>query len=545
MSFSGDLEDISVPDLLQFIHMGGRTGTLKLEVQGAHTEIGFHTGRIVSATRPGAPKLGELLVNAGLLDERKLLQALARQAVETPPRSLGQILVQSGAIKSDAMFGAVRGQIERLVQEVVGARKGAFEFALDDLKPVDELALYPGEMVPQINLDTQMVLLEALRVFDESRRETDAVPEEAITTGRISGSTMTPANGLTPVAGTPPLAATQKPITVPAIHTPSKPVTPINRLSVSVNRPLPREAVEAPARARVQLVTADDKLAEDLQRAFGDAPLVMVRVSLRDAGLPPPGEGPPLVLLDLRGGAVPIQALSALRRSRPRATLVAVHDGTIDPVRAYAAGALSVLPAEARVLAACVLSQTRSRVDLPGTTSDPEQLKSHLSRLRRVLGDLHSGLISTSISLSLMNIISESVERAVLFLAKRDELVALGAFGTSTQGKPLAQMTRGLRVPMSARNVFTDCLGDARVRIGAEDNAPLPDAFSRMVGRPVTGQYAVFPVLGGRQVIAVVYVDNGHSNRAIDELEILELASAQAGLAFENELLRRQLAQVH
>jgi hypothetical protein len=35
----------------------------------------------------------------------------------------------------------------------------------------------------------------------------------------------------------------------------------------------------------------------------------------------------------------------------------------------------------------------------------------------------------------------------------------------------------------------------------------------------------------------------GPSNRAIEELDILELAAAQAGLAFENELLRRQVTQ--
>ena len=45
--------------------------------------------------------------------------------------------------------------------------------------------------------------------------------------------------------------------------------------------------------------------------------------------------------------------------------------------------------------------------------------------------------------------------------------------------------------------------------------------------------------------IALVSADNGPSNRAIEELDILELAAAQAGLAFENELLRRQAAHAH
>jgi len=66
-----------------------------------------------------------------------------------------------------------------------------------------------------------------------------------------------------------------------------------------------------------------------------------------------------------------------------------------------------------------------------------------------------------------------------------------------------------------------------------------------VVGRPRSGECAIFPVMGGQRVIALVYADNGHSNRAIEELDILELAAAQAGLAFENELLRRQATQPH
>jgi hypothetical protein len=43
-------------------------------------------------------------------------------------------------------------------------------------------------------------------------------------------------------------------------------------------------------------------------------------------------------------------------------------------------------------------------------------------------------------------------------------------------------------------------------------------------------------------VIAVIYGDNARSNRAIEEIDFLELAMMQVGLAFENELLRRKAA---
>ena len=141
-----------------------------------------------------------------------------------------------------------------------------------------------------------------------------------------------------------------------------------------------------------------------------------------------------------------------------------------------------------------------------------------------------------------MNIISESVERAVLFLVRRDGLVALGAFGNNGEGRPLAHTSRGLKLTLADKNALTDSLADSQVRALQFEDAGFPPDFSTLVGRPRSGQCAIFPVLGGARVIAVIYADNGQADRAIEEMDILELAASQAGLAFENELLRRQVA---
>ena len=53
MSLSGNLQDVSVADAMQFIHLGGRTGTLTLLRGDVKAEIGFHQGRIVNASSPG------------------------------------------------------------------------------------------------------------------------------------------------------------------------------------------------------------------------------------------------------------------------------------------------------------------------------------------------------------------------------------------------------------------------------------------------------------------------------------------------------------
>ena len=48
MAISGSLKDVSVADVMQFIHLGRRTGTLLLTRGSQRAMIGFHGGRLVA-----------------------------------------------------------------------------------------------------------------------------------------------------------------------------------------------------------------------------------------------------------------------------------------------------------------------------------------------------------------------------------------------------------------------------------------------------------------------------------------------------------------
>jgi hypothetical protein len=509
MSLSGNLEDVSVADAMQFIHLGARTGTLTLKSGESTAEIGFHQGKIVNAVGPGTRRLGDLLLEAKVIDGALLAKALHTQEAEAPRRSLGQILVGMNAVTPEMMYRAIEQQIERTVYDLVTWTHGTFQFALDDLRPIDDIALVPGDVIRHLNLDTQMVLLDALRIFDERNRD----------------ARQNPPGGVPAAAAVAPAPGSAKPTPTPPAGVPA--------LAVD----------EAAEKVRLQVVSSDRQMAEKLAQALPDA--TVVRVNLRDAGTPPPGEGPPVVLLDLRQGTLALDAISTLRRARPRATILAMIDAGVPVAQVYQAGAIAAVQGDLMLLAACFRSVAQNRRDLMTGGLRADRINANFAKLRRIVGDLRSGLISTTISLSLMNIISESVERAVLFLVRRDGLVALGAFGNSPGGQPLAQLSRGLQISLSSRNALTDTLNDGQVRAMTFDEAHFPDPFNALLGKPRTGQCAIFPVMGGQRVIALVYADNGHSNRVIEELDILELAASQAGLAFENELLRRQAAQPH
>jgi GAF domain-containing protein len=168
-----------------------------------------------------------------------------------------------------------------------------------------------------------------------------------------------------------------------------------------------------------------------------------------------------------------------------------------------------------------------------------EGIRVSFARLRRIIADLRSGLLGTSVSSNLMAAVAESLDRGVLFVPHLERLVALGAFGNAGSGAPLSRTTQGLILSVGTSGVFKECIVDSRPRRIGYDDARLPQAFLEAVDRPRTGEIAVLPVPGSERVIAAIYLDNGARDRPIGDIEIFELAAFQLGLALENEFLRR------
>src|SRR5262249_51905638 len=142
-------------------------------------------------------------------------------------------------------------------------------------------------------------------------------------------------------------------------------------------------AVASEAGTRLQIVSADRQLADQMSQALPE--IMVVRVSLRDAGTPPPGEPPPLVLLDVRRGALALDAPSALRRARPRASILALADAGLDPKDLYEAGAIAILTGDLPLMAACFRSVARNRRDLMTGASRADRINANFAKLRRIV----------------------------------------------------------------------------------------------------------------------------------------------------------------
>lgn len=524
MSFQGRIEDVAVADVVQLIRLGGHSGTLSIRTGEAEALIGFERGRLVSAWSPRSLRLGELLVRAGFLDEQALDRALHTQESERPHRPLGQILVRMGATTPEHIRQVIALEIERVLQEVLAWPSGDFDFAIDDLTPVVEVSRLSG--APKVDLDTQQVLLQVLQAMEEEASRNSAQPP---TPTEVQPEDSEAIEDFVQVLTHGGRRKTENDL--PAVADPVPTEVAITAENQSLVRP------------RFQLVSPDAELlarTNALLETDGDH---MSAVAFRDAGVSLLGEPPPIVVVDLRYQPQGVAALAALCRTRPRASIIAVFEGRAPLRELYQAGVVAISSVAPDTIAACVRSVARQRRFLSNENAIAEGVRASLARLKRIITDLRSGLLATSVSLNLLNVMAESIDRGILFVPDGQRLVALGAFGQTGRGDNLAVTTQSLVVPVGDRGVFYECLNDSQARHVNFDSADLPQAFLETVDRPVTGEIAVLPVPGSQRVIAVVYLDNGTRDRPVGEIEIFELAALQLGLALENEFLRRSPAQ--
>lgn len=159
MAITGNLETMSLAELLQWLANGRQTGTLIVENGTIEKKIFIREGRILSSSSSD-PRgfLGHFLVSKGVIAEDDLAKAMALQAEQG--KLLGEILVEGGAIEQEMLDHMLRLKAEENIYDLFSWEQGHFEF-LDD-----ELPEY--ELVPMSANITGLVM-EGMRRIDMSK----------------------------------------------------------------------------------------------------------------------------------------------------------------------------------------------------------------------------------------------------------------------------------------------------------------------------------------------------------------------------------------
>jgi hypothetical protein len=159
VAIQGSIEEAGLPDVLQLLALGRKTGCLSVvdgsELQG---QIFLDVGRVSYATVSSRPdRLGDMLVKSGRITRQQLDQAVAEQS-RTSDHQIGRILVDAGRLERAELEHYIRLQVEEAVYFLFTWKQGTFSFTSERLPP------YLSLLVP---LDTESLLLEGARRVDE------------------------------------------------------------------------------------------------------------------------------------------------------------------------------------------------------------------------------------------------------------------------------------------------------------------------------------------------------------------------------------------
>lgn len=161
MSILGNLEDFSLPEVLQLLARGRHTGTLNLTGPDTSARIQIHEGRVLSGSSPRSPKLGHSLVRSGRITIAQLKEVLEAQKAATVSTSVGVLLHHMQLVTSEHLEIEILKQTLDVIREVTSWPRGTFFFQKQrSACPAAALSVTAGFTVDYL-------LLEFMRCRDE------------------------------------------------------------------------------------------------------------------------------------------------------------------------------------------------------------------------------------------------------------------------------------------------------------------------------------------------------------------------------------------
>jgi tetratricopeptide (TPR) repeat protein len=158
MAIKGSLKEASLPDVIQLLFLGRRTGCLALADRHNFGTIYLDEGQIVYASIVNRrDRLGDILMRSGRISPEQLQEAIDAQT-DDREHKLGEILVGQGRLSRAELEGYMRLQIEEAVYFLFTWTSGTFNF---------EAGVRPEREDFLVRISPEYLLLEGARRVDE------------------------------------------------------------------------------------------------------------------------------------------------------------------------------------------------------------------------------------------------------------------------------------------------------------------------------------------------------------------------------------------
>ncbi|MDA8098898.1 MAG: DUF4388 domain-containing protein [Nitrospiraceae bacterium] len=597
MAFTGDLEHLPIVDIIQLVHTTRKSGIFSVKSEKGESKIVFSGGYIVGANHVNdTVRIGTVLVKNGAVTLDDLKQALRVTEDEAEShRPLVATLMKMGKLKAEDAVKALKKLVELTIVELMSWTRGTFTFDTEAPVFTPEPGDAAGEMEQDVALDAQMVLMDALRVFDERERDrmsgkevpafealyADVLPGEQPRTQKTEPA---PASAAitADLLGLADVDRLEKKIPRPVsemeifdpveIHrqkirellagrSPEEQETFVSFLKKSLDRKtVPGAAARQEGKAVV--LFSSDKLIRHSVMTLCKEERIPVFATDDGADLERiidqciSSLRTPLVVFDCPGSlnGFSVESISGLRNgirvkyaAIPLIQLAAPPESAF-ALRAYQDGVRAVLPKPLKenrkesyvqdtiqFLSALTAYVRNFRDQSTATDRFVQELKKDMRALREIATPSDAALV-------LLASVAEMCDRAVTFIVRPNELAGERSVGVSADKSTGPLPADRLKISLAQPSVFRDVIDKGLSFHGESSDDALKSLFQE-IGKPVSPAVVLLPLVSDRKVVAVVYGDFGKKESGAVHLDILEILAAQVGIVLEYALFRRQVTK--
>jgi hypothetical protein len=541
-SFTGELEHLPIVDVVQLLHSTRKSGILRVASRKGESQLVFKDGYIVSANHLNSSvRIGKILVDLNIISQETLAQALQVQLRAGKDRKpLIVTLIERGVVDEEDAYRGLEQLIELTLVEILTWKKGTFTLEVLPSAVSDEYRYYPERISREVNVDTQVVLMDTLRIFDEKMRD-----------GKLAEKDFPEEEGAAALQ-----QETQKEI-VPSLSMQEQ-----EELAAFLGG-FSAAGETAAESARSVVFLSPDQL-------IGHA----VRAVCRSAGIPvsvvsEERELDPILVRALAGNDVPILIIDAPRQADDRFSpqeisslrqrkqvhypeicviqLAASCDAAFT-LKSYSDGVRAVLPRPSlqeqreTYVTDTIQFMTALRTFLMATAFEREsftagRLKAAIARLP----DFRDA--TTSVTRNLLECVAGICERSLILIVRDAELVADKGIGISGGKAGGVEPAPGLRIPLARPSLLCDVIEWGFVYYGPTDDEAVWKHLFAAIGPPSRSTVLLLPLRRQGKTVALAYGDFGGREPVPLDGGLLEILASQAELVLESAFYRKNLTK--
>ncbi len=178
------------------------------------------------------------------------------------------------------------------------------------------------------------------------------------------------------------------------------------------------------------------------------------------------------------------------------------------------------------------------------TRIEQEQPSQEITALKSMFDELRFPTATAEVTLLILRYASEVVNRAILFMVKKDEVRGLGQFGMELAGRSADQVVRSIRIPLNKPSLFLKVIENRTSYVGPFEANETGNYLMNELGGVMAEQVLAIPLIVDGKVALIVYGDNVPERKPIRGADTLEIFMNQAGMALEKALLAKRLAEL-